>query len=188
MLQRLQSFCRHRRRIYVPTRRWRRTAKMGGGRGQLRSVDVPLMARNTWREFCSSERIMSSWKICMQSRRKTMKTASGCGATGTSEGPFTQKESVPTSALTRTLVTLVQSRQPQLQRRHQRRRRCLQLQSLTMNYAARLCRQKAGGGPGCRRQTAPTSSTGSRIDWTLGALGFFNALNFDLLVLKLRIK
>ena len=30
-------------------------------RDQPRSVDVPLMARNTWREFCSSERIISSW-------------------------------------------------------------------------------------------------------------------------------
>lgn len=30
-------------------------------RGQPRLLAVPLMARNTWREFCKSERIMSSW-------------------------------------------------------------------------------------------------------------------------------
>lgn len=34
-----------------------------GGSSQPSSLDVPLMARNTWREFCSSERIMSSGKI-----------------------------------------------------------------------------------------------------------------------------
>lgn len=41
----------------------REVAVEGGWRdgGQPRLVEVPLMARNTWREFCNSERIISSW-------------------------------------------------------------------------------------------------------------------------------